>query len=31
MDVVREIGSLPTDQNDTPGEEVAIESVAIER
>jgi cyclophilin family peptidyl-prolyl cis-trans isomerase len=31
MDVVREIGSLPTDQNDQPGEEVAIESVAIER
>ena len=31
MDVVREIGSLPTDQNDAPGEEVAIESVEIER
>jgi peptidyl-prolyl cis-trans isomerase A (cyclophilin A)/peptidyl-prolyl cis-trans isomerase B (cyclophilin B) len=31
MDVVREIGSLPTDQNDAPDEDAAIESVEIER
>jgi len=31
MDVVEEIGSLPTDANDQPQEEVAIESVDIER
>lgn len=31
MDVVEEIGSLPTDGNDNPQEEVAIESVTIQR
>jgi peptidyl-prolyl cis-trans isomerase A (cyclophilin A) len=31
MDVVREIGSLPTDRNDQPREEVAIETVDVER
>jgi len=31
MDVVREIGSVPTDRNDQPREEVAIETVDVER
>ena len=30
MDTVEEIGSLPTDRNDNPREEVAIESVHVE-
>ncbi|MFW5920025.1 MAG: peptidylprolyl isomerase, partial [Halanaeroarchaeum sp.] len=29
MDVVREIGSLPTDENDRPTEEAVLESVTI--
>jgi peptidyl-prolyl cis-trans isomerase A (cyclophilin A) len=29
MDVVREIGSLPTDQNDRPEEDVLLESVTV--
>jgi peptidyl-prolyl cis-trans isomerase A (cyclophilin A) len=29
MDVVREIGSVPTDANDQPQEEVVLESVEI--
>ncbi len=31
MDVVREIGSTPTDRNDKPTEDVVLESVAIYR
>ena len=30
MDVIEEIGSLPTDRNDQPREEVAIETVDVE-
>jgi peptidyl-prolyl cis-trans isomerase A (cyclophilin A)/peptidyl-prolyl cis-trans isomerase B (cyclophilin B) len=30
MDVVEEIGSLPTDRQDNPAEEVKIESVTID-
>jgi hypothetical protein len=30
MDVVEEIGSLPTDRNDQPSEEVAIETVDVD-
>jgi peptidyl-prolyl cis-trans isomerase A (cyclophilin A) len=29
MDVVREIGSVPTDANDRPREEVVLESVEV--
>jgi peptidyl-prolyl cis-trans isomerase A (cyclophilin A) len=31
MDVVEEIGSLPTDANDRPEEPAVIESVDVER
>ncbi|WP_101294359.1 peptidylprolyl isomerase [Halegenticoccus soli] len=31
MDVVREIGDVPTDRNDRPREDVVIESVTVER
>ncbi|KTG09561.1 peptidylprolyl isomerase [Haloprofundus marisrubri] len=31
MDVVREIGSVPTGQNDKPAEDVVLESVAVYR
>ena len=31
MDVVEEIGSLPTDRNDQPREDVEIENVEIDR
>jgi cyclophilin family peptidyl-prolyl cis-trans isomerase len=31
MDVVREIGSVPTDRNDEPREDVVLESVDVDR
>ncbi|WP_129113021.1 peptidylprolyl isomerase [Halegenticoccus tardaugens] len=31
MDVVREIGDVPTDRNDKPREDVVIESIDVER
>jgi peptidyl-prolyl cis-trans isomerase A (cyclophilin A) len=31
MDVVREIGSVPTDRNDQPREDVVLESVDVDR
>ena len=31
MDVVEEIGSVPTDRNDQPREDVEIESVDVDR
>ena len=31
MDVVEEIGAVPTDRNDQPQEDVAIETVAVDR
>jgi peptidyl-prolyl cis-trans isomerase A (cyclophilin A) len=31
MDVVREIGSVPTDRQDKPREDVRLESVDVDR